>query len=96
MARTTDHLKMTPFYGFFHNIIQDIFQAFFRGEVVGTDHVPVSGPYLIACNHASHLDPPLIGCQISHQPTNLESQRVFRAKKRIWRPIWHPISGGSR
>ena len=77
MSRTTDHLKMTPFYGFFHNIIQGIFQAFFRGEVVGTDHVPVSGPYLIACNHASHLDPPLIGCQIGRQ------MRFF-ARKTLW------------
>ena len=77
MPRTTDHLKMTPFYGFFHNIIQGIFQAFFRGEVVGTDHVPVSGPYLIACNHASHLDPPLIGCQIARQ------MRFF-ARKTLW------------
>lgn len=78
MSRTTDHLKMTPFYGFFHNIIQGIFQAFFRGEVVGTDHVPVSGPYLIACNHASHLDPPLIGCQIARQ------MRFF-ARKTLWK-----------
>ena len=77
MSRTTDHLKMTPFYGFFHNIIQGLFQAFFRGEVVGTDHVPVSGPYLIACNHASHLDPPLIGCQIARQ------MRFF-ARKTLW------------
>lgn len=77
MARTTDHLKMTPFYGFFHNIIQGIFQAFFRGEVVGTDFVPVSGPYLIACNHASHLDPPLIGCQIARQIR-------FFARKTLW------------
>ena len=77
MPRTTDHLKMTPFYGFFHNVIQDIYQTFFRGEVVGTDFVPVSGPYLIACNHASHLDPPLIGCQITRQ------MRFF-ARKTLW------------
>lgn len=73
----TDHLKMTPFYGFFHLVIQDIFQAFFRGEVVGTEHVPVNGPYLIACNHASHLDPPLIGSQIARQ------MRFF-ARKTLW------------
>ena len=77
MPRTTDHLKMTPFYGFFHHVIQGLYQAFFRGDVVGTDYVPVSGPYLIACNHASHLDPPLIGSQISRQ------MRFF-ARKTLW------------
>ena len=41
--------------------------TFFRGEVIGVDNVPRTGPILIASNHCSHLDPPLLGCQIPHQ-----------------------------
>ena len=77
MPRTPDHLQMTPFYGFFHSFIHGIYQAFFRGEVVGTDHIPAGGPYLIAANHASHLDPPLVGCQVARQ------MRFF-ARKTLW------------
>jgi 1-acyl-sn-glycerol-3-phosphate acyltransferase len=77
MSRTTDHLKMTPFYGIFDYIIHCIYEAFFRGEVFGLEHIPESGPFLIAANHASHLDPPVIGSQIPRQ------MRFF-ARKTLW------------
>lgn len=75
--RTPDQLTMTPFYGFFHYLIAGIYQAWFRGEVVGTDNIPATGPFLIAANHASHLDPPLVGCQ-------LPRQMRFFARKTLW------------
>ncbi len=49
----------------------------FRGEVAGTENFPVDGPFLIASNHASHLDPPLVGCQVPRQ------MRFF-ARKSLW------------
>ncbi len=82
MPRTPDQLRMTPFYGFFHFLARGLYEAFFRGEVVGTDNIPVSGPYLIASNHASHLDPPLVGCQVARQ------MRFF-ARKTLWN---NPVS----
>ncbi|MCC8189576.1 MAG: 1-acyl-sn-glycerol-3-phosphate acyltransferase [Planctomycetes bacterium] len=30
-------------------------------EVHGQEHVPVDGPLIVACNHASHLDPMILG-----------------------------------
>lgn len=77
MPREPDYLKMTPFYGFFHYGIAVAYDAWFRGEVVGTENIPVTGPFLIASNHASHLDPPLVGCQIARQ------MRFF-ARKTLW------------
>ena len=53
--------------------------TFFRGEVIGVDNVPRTGPILIASNHCSHLDPPLLGCQIPHQIR-------FFARKTLWKP----------
>lgn len=68
---------MTPFYGFFHYFVGGVYDAWFRGEVQGTEHLPRHGPFLIAANHASHLDPPLVGCQIARQ------MRFF-ARKTLW------------
>ena len=77
MSRPPDHLQMTPFYGFFHYLCLTAYEAWFRGEVVGTEHFPTSGPFLIASNHTSHLDPPIVGAQIVRQ------MRFF-ARKSLW------------
>ncbi len=77
MPRTPDHLKMRPFYGFFHYLSGLVHSMWFRGEVVGTENFPTVGPFLIASNHASHLDPPMVGSQIS-------KQMRFFARKSLW------------
>ena len=77
MPNQPDHLKMTPFSGFFHYGAQSVYRMWFRGEVVGQENFPTSGPFLIASNHASHLDPPIVGCQVARQ------MRFF-ARKSLW------------
>ncbi|AOS45334.1 1-acyl-sn-glycerol-3-phosphate acyltransferase [Lacunisphaera limnophila] len=77
MSRTPDVMKLTPFYGFFHYLASTIHSMWFRGDVAGTDNFPVDGPFLIASNHASHLDPPLVGCHVARQ------MRFF-ARKSLW------------
>lgn len=81
MPRVTDQLKMTPFYGVFQYIIRGFCEAFFRGEVIGTENIPLSGPFLIAANHASHLDPPVVG---SYVPRQIR----FFARRTLWS---HPL-----
>lgn len=77
MPRTPDQLTMTPFYGFFHYLAASIHSMWFRGDVVGTENFPTEGPFLIASNHASHLDPPAVGCHVPRQ------MRFF-ARKSLW------------
>jgi len=77
MPQTPDQLKMTPFYGFFHFLAANLHAMWFRGEVTGTENFPLDGPFLIASNHASHLDPPLVGCHVPRQ------MRFF-ARKSLW------------
>lgn len=36
-------------------------KLWFRHRVEGKQHVPASGPVLLVANHASYLDPPLVG-----------------------------------
>ncbi|MCM8822323.1 MAG: 1-acyl-sn-glycerol-3-phosphate acyltransferase [Candidatus Omnitrophica bacterium] len=38
-----------------------IFKLFFHLEIEGKENIPPSGRFVIAANHASFLDPPLIG-----------------------------------
>jgi 1-acyl-sn-glycerol-3-phosphate acyltransferase len=79
MSRTIDWLKMEPLYGICHYALRQIYDIFFRGEVRGLQHLPADGSFIIASNHASHLDPPLVGCHISQQ-------MAFFARKTLWKP----------
>jgi 1-acyl-sn-glycerol-3-phosphate acyltransferase len=78
MPNTPDQLRMRPFYGFFHFLAESIHGMWFRGEVAGLENFPTDGPFLIASNHASHLDPPLVGCHVPRQ------MRFF-ARKNLWK-----------
>ena len=77
MSQTPDQLTMRPFYGFFHYVAYCFHHVWFRGEVVGTNNFPTDGPFLIAANHASHFDPPIVG---SHVPRQMR----FFARKSLW------------
>jgi 1-acyl-sn-glycerol-3-phosphate acyltransferase len=78
MSQRFPQISMTAVYGLFHYIFHEMHQVFFRGEVVGTENLPTEGPFLIAGNHASHLDPPVIG---SHVPRQI----AFFARKTLWK-----------
>lgn len=78
MSRAFPQVEMQPVYGFCHYVLRVLFDMFFRGEVVGLENMPTRGGVLLAANHASHLDPPMIGCQISRQI-------AYFARKTLWK-----------
>jgi 1-acyl-sn-glycerol-3-phosphate acyltransferase len=73
------HLSMDRVYGFFHLMAQWVYDIGFRGEVIGLENIPRQGAFIIACNHASHLDPPIVGSQVPRQ-------MAFFARKTLWKP----------
>jgi 1-acyl-sn-glycerol-3-phosphate acyltransferase len=79
MSEAFPQARMSPIYGVCHYFIRVAFDVFFRGEVAGTENLPRNGAFLIAANHASHLDPPLIGCHVPRQ-------MCFFARKTLWKP----------
>jgi 1-acyl-sn-glycerol-3-phosphate acyltransferase len=78
MSRAFPQVEMQPVYGVCHYALRVMFDMFFRGEVVGLNNLPQHGGFLLAANHASHLDPPMIGCQISRQI-------AYFARKTLWK-----------
>ncbi|MBM3842355.1 MAG: 1-acyl-sn-glycerol-3-phosphate acyltransferase [Verrucomicrobia bacterium] len=69
---------MQPVYGFCHYWLKVTYEMCFRGEVSGLEHVPARGGFLLAANHASFIDPPMIGCQ-------LPRQIAYFARKTLWK-----------
>jgi 1-acyl-sn-glycerol-3-phosphate acyltransferase len=77
MSEAFPQAHMTPLYGFCHYVLRLGYDMFFRGDVRGTENLPKTGPFLIAGNHASHLDPPMIGVHVPRQMS-------FFARKTLW------------
>jgi len=72
-------VEMDRVYGLFHYIATVIYGIAFRGEVIGQENLPNDGAFLIASNHASHLDPPVVGSFVPRQ-------LCFFARKTLWKP----------
>ncbi|MEW6570866.1 MAG: lysophospholipid acyltransferase family protein [Nitrospirota bacterium] len=53
------------------------FRTFNRLEVIGAENVPARGGVIVASNHASYLDPPLLGVALKRRPTYLAKEGLF-------------------
>jgi 1-acyl-sn-glycerol-3-phosphate acyltransferase len=53
------------------------FAAYFRWRVFNPERVPLSGPVILTPNHASFLDPPLVGAGIRRQISYLARDTIF-------------------
>lgn len=58
-------------------LIRCLCRLYFNWEVRGTAHVPASGPILLAANHLSYLDPPLIGAALDREVHFLARKSLF-------------------
>ncbi|HEV2841177.1 MAG TPA: lysophospholipid acyltransferase family protein [Chthoniobacterales bacterium] len=52
---------MNPYYWFCYNLIKLAGRTFFRLRVVHRERMINHGPVILASNHESYLDPPLVG-----------------------------------
>ena len=55
-----------------------LFSTYFRWRVFHPERVPVSGPVILASNHASFLDPPLVGSGVKRALNYLARATLFR------------------
>lgn len=55
-----------------------LFRLWFRWRVLHRERVPREGPVILAANHASFLDPPLIGSPLPRITNYLARESLFR------------------
>ena len=58
-------------------VFRAIFATYFRWRVFGTENVPLRGGVILAANHGSFLDPPLIGCGVKRTISFLARESLF-------------------
>ena len=65
-------------YWLVRSVLQPFFHVYFRMSRIGLEHVPPSGPVLLASNHRSFLDPFVIG-MIARRPMYYVAKRELFA-----------------
>ncbi len=54
-----------------------VLAPFTRRRVIGFDHAPHTGPAILAPNHISHFDPPLLGISVDRQVDWMAMEELF-------------------
>lgn len=65
------------FYSVLKIILRILFKIFLRLEVKGIENIPKTGPLVIASNHLSLLDPPVIGVAATRKVHFMAKQELF-------------------
>lgn len=62
-----------------------IFRTFFRADISGRENLPQEGPVILAANHLSNWDPPLLACFLSRPVSYMAKVELFE----------HPVFGAA-
>ena len=80
-------------YGFLQVIFRLFFYIVFRTRVYGRENIPAEGAVILAANHASNIDPPLMASLIDRPVSYMAKIELFE------NPIFgaaHPTAARSR
>jgi glycerol-3-phosphate dehydrogenase (NAD(P)+) len=65
-------------------VLQPFFLAYFRMQRIGREHIPTSGPLIIAANHRSFMDPFVIGMMLRRPTYFVAKVELFRNPLVAW------------
>lgn len=69
---------MNPIYFLGWITFRALYRFYFGWRVYNAERVPLSGPVILASNHASFIDPPLVGAGIRRGINYLARENLFR------------------
>ncbi len=69
---------MSSLYWFFRNTFFIFFKVFNRLKIIGSENVPGTGGVVVAANHASYLDPLVVGAALKRRATYMAKEGLFK------------------
>jgi 1-acyl-sn-glycerol-3-phosphate acyltransferase len=77
---------MNPYYMATILFCDLCFQELFDGKIYGQENIPLSGSFIVAPNHLSHLDPPFVSAAFRKR------ELMFLARKTLFKPgFWNVL-----
>jgi 1-acyl-sn-glycerol-3-phosphate acyltransferase len=67
----------TTLYDLAKATFRGLFGSIWRMRVYGAQNVPAAGPVIIACNHVSYLDPPVLGSASPRRIQYMAKEELF-------------------
>ncbi|MBV8636569.1 MAG: 1-acyl-sn-glycerol-3-phosphate acyltransferase [Candidatus Eremiobacteraeota bacterium] len=68
---------MNALYAFARSTIHVYSEVVWNAKALGTENIPLHGPLVIACNHVSLLDPPVMGSFVPRQVSYMAKKELF-------------------
>jgi len=68
---------VTAAYGAAKAFLYPLFSSVWRMRIIGRQNVPMNGPLIVACNHVSYADPPVLGTASPRQISYMAKQELF-------------------
>ncbi|HEY0613130.1 MAG TPA: lysophospholipid acyltransferase family protein [Candidatus Elarobacter sp.] len=65
------------FYAFARGAVELVVRSLFRFRVVGAEKVPRDGGLIVAANHISNFDPPILGVALSRPVSYMAKKELF-------------------
>lgn len=59
------------------SVVSPMLHSYFRGRIYGAEKVPREGPLVVACNHASYFDPPLLSSCVGRPVAFMAKEELF-------------------
>src|SRR3972149_12235164 len=70
---------LPPLYAGLRYVVRPLLRRFFDFRVSGLEHLPTTGPFIVAANHANYLDGVVLGAALPRKIVFLVMPRVYRA-----------------
>ncbi|MDQ6941667.1 MAG: 1-acyl-sn-glycerol-3-phosphate acyltransferase [Candidatus Eremiobacteraeota bacterium] len=65
------------FYAFAHFVVGRLFRLLFRYRVIGAEKIPRNGGVIVAANHISNFDPPILGTALPRPVSYMAKKELF-------------------
>lgn len=77
-GQAPDAHKRVTLYGVVKATLRPLTRVLFDVKVSGEQNVPADGPLVVACNHRSYIDPPMLGTWFPRPIHFMAKQELFK------------------